>query len=136
MGPDVDVDAAVIQTLHALLSRFGVGQLFLFGADGEPFWPARTPVRPDEITLLDDALATIARLEATRAKPFAARSPDGRYTVAALAADCDLYIVVLDNAPTGDDAAARVTLIREAVLPAVERLRVGTALERRTTLAR
>ncbi len=43
-----DVDGFLAAVSHRILSRYGGTQIFLFGPQGEPFWAARLPVRPEE----------------------------------------------------------------------------------------
>jgi hypothetical protein len=48
-GPAVLLDAV----LARLLARHGGRQIFVFGAEGTPFWAARVPVDPREVGSLD-----------------------------------------------------------------------------------
>jgi hypothetical protein len=114
----------VARALGAVLARFGADQLFLFASNGDPFWVAREPVTQEEMQVFTEALDFLAELETTREKPFAAESPDRNYSVAALAPDSDLFIVLIDRGPQLA-AEARVSLVRAALVPRVEHLRTS-----------
>ena len=111
--------------LRAVLSAYRAEQLFLFGPDGNPFWAARTPVQPQELTILERALDLIAAVEGKRAKPFVARSSDAAFSIAALGEDSNLYLVVLASDSHGAPAEGRVALMRDKLRPAVEHLRTA-----------
>jgi hypothetical protein len=120
MGKQLDV--VVARVLHSVLARYRADQIFLFAADGHPFWVARDPITPGELGVFKSALDLLAKLETTHEKPFAGRAPDGSYAVAALADDSDLFIVLIER----DGmlcAEERVAVVRDAVLPGLEHLR-------------
>ena len=123
MGNPVDAAVLVDRVLGRALAQRGGRQIFLFGAAGDPFWAACNPVEPEELEQLDDALGLIERLEQTRPKPFFAYTPRRDLLVAALDAQEDLYIVVLDAGPDTEAAEARVAVIRQELGPHVGSLR-------------
>ena len=110
--PAVVLDAV----LGRLLGHHGGRQIFVFGADGTPFWAARLPVVPEELGYLERALELIERLEANLPKPFFAFDDAYRLLVAALDARSDLYFVVLEDSGQ-EAAAARVAAIRVELAP-------------------
>jgi hypothetical protein len=114
--------AVVARVLHAVLARYKADQIFLFAPEGEPFWVAREPITKGELDIFKRALDWLAKLETTHEKPFAARAADGAYSVAALANDSDLFIVLIDR-DSDLCATDRVALVRDAVRPDVEHLR-------------
>ena len=126
-----ELNTVVARTLHSVLTRYKADQLFLFGPEGEPFWVAREPVTQAEMRVFENALDLLAKLETLNEKPFAAHAPDGSYSVAALAGDSDLFIVLIDR-DVHPQAEARVALVRDALLPALGHLR--TAAIRAQTL--
>ena len=116
-APDVEALLAQLQRRH------GGEQIFLFGASGDPFWAARTPVEEAEIEELNQALTLLQQLEEKRPKPFFAYTPKRDLLVAALDSTVDLYIVVLAAGPDREAAEARVALIREELAPHAKALR-------------
>jgi hypothetical protein len=121
MGTE-DLSIIVGRVLGAAMTRFNADQIFLFAPDGDPFWVARTPITSEELEVFKAALDLLARLECTMDKPFATHAPDGSYSVAALASDSDLFLILIDRKPTAA-AVSRVARVRDEVLPAVEHLR-------------
>jgi hypothetical protein len=117
-----DLSIVIARALGTVMARFNADQIFLFASDGDPFWVARTPITQAELAIFKAALDLLARLEQTMEKPFATRAPDGSYSVAALASDSDLFLVLIDRELTAA-AVSRVAHIRDAVLPALEHLR-------------
>ena len=117
-----ELNAVVLRSLHSVLARYKADQIVLFGPEGEPFWVARDPISEDELRIFENAVDFLAKLESTHEKPFAARAPDGSCSVAALATDSDLFIVLIDRDPH-PHAEARVALVRDALFPAFEHLR-------------
>jgi hypothetical protein len=115
----------VARALDAVLARFGADQLFLFASNGDPFWVAREPVSQEEMHVFTEALDFLAELETTKEKPFAAESPDRTYSVAALAPDSDLFVVLIDRGPQKLGAEARVGLVRADLAPRLEHLRTS-----------
>ena len=122
MDPSV-TDAFLTGLLHRLLSRHGGSQVFLFGAEGDPFWAARTPLDPSELTLLREALDLIEALEENRPKPFVGHDPGRRFTVAALDSQEDLYVVVFADGPDREAAEARVVAMRNELRVVAEPVR-------------
>src|SRR5262245_49881390 len=108
---DANVAAVLNAVLGRVLARHGGRQMFVFGAEGSPFWAARLPVAPEELGYLERALELIERLESTLPKPFFAFDDAYRLLVAALDVQSDLYFVVLEGSGQ-EAAAARVAAIR------------------------
>ncbi len=128
MDPNA-IDAFVSRVLHHLLSRHTAEQVYLFGPAGEPFWCARTPLTPADLRLLEDALGLIGSLENARPKPFIGHDAAGRFSVAALATDSDLYVVCVNHGPDRLAAEARVALMRDELEPQVQHLRTKALRE-------
>lgn len=122
MSDQAAVSTFITKLLHRLMSRYGGTQIFLFGPEGEPFWPARVPITQDELHLFAKALDFIERVEAELPKPFVAVDPEGRYTIALVGADFDLYVVVFVDEPDRLAAEARVYRIRDEMAPELSRL--------------
>jgi hypothetical protein len=104
-------DELLVGFLHRMMARHAASQLFLFGPAGEPFWAARTPIHPWELTILSEAIDLLQALEADRARPFAAVDPRRRFHVAALDFREDLYVVVFDDGLEPKAAEARVACL-------------------------
>ena len=118
-----DIDALAERVLRDVLKRHTAEQLFLFGPSGEPFWCARKPIRRDELFLLEQALGLIQAVEATKPKPFIDHDSAGRFSVAALGDDSDLYVVCVNPTPDRQVAEARVVELRDDLRPRVRDLR-------------
>lgn len=119
------IDLFVGRVLHTLLGRHGALQVFLFGPAGEPFWCARKPLSREDMNILQHALDLIGRLEAEKPKPFICHDAGGRFSVAALGRDSDLFVVCVNFTPDRAAAEARVALVRDDLLHRVEHLRNG-----------
>jgi hypothetical protein len=113
---DANAASVLNAVLGRVLARYGGRQIFVFGAEGSPFWAARLPVEPEELGYLERALELIERLEVTLPKPFFAFDDEYRLLVAALDAQSDLYFVVLEDSGQ-EAAAARVAAIRLELNP-------------------
>ncbi|HCF57015.1 MAG TPA: hypothetical protein DFS52_03335 [Myxococcales bacterium] len=109
------VEALVERVLRDVLKRQAAEQLFLFGPSGEPFWCARKPIHRDEMFVLEQALALIQAVETTKPKPFIDHDSAGRYSVAALGGDSDLYVVCVNPLPDRQAAEARVVHLRDVL---------------------
>ncbi|MBI2389522.1 MAG: hypothetical protein HYV09_07990 [Deltaproteobacteria bacterium] len=123
-------DAFVVGLLHQLMARHRSSQVYLFGAEGEPFWAARMPLDESEIPLLSEAIDLIQAAEAEHPKPFIARDKEGRFIVGAIDATEDLYVVLV--APDREAAAAhawvsvdRLNEARRELAPHVAAIRAG-----------
>ncbi len=108
-----ELDALVARVLREVLKRHTAEQVFLFGPSGDPFWCARKPIRRDEMSILEQALSLIDAVEASRPKPFIDHDSSGRFSVAALGQDSDLYVVCVNPSPDRQVAEARVVDLRD-----------------------
>jgi hypothetical protein len=119
----LDIDALAERVLRDVLKRHAATQLFLFGPSGEPFWCARKPVKNDDLFLLEKALGLIEAVEATKPKPFIDHDSAGRFSVAALGDDSDLYVVCINPMPDRQVAETRVVELRDDLRPRVQDFR-------------
>ena len=122
MTPTV-TDAFLTGLLHRLMARHGGTQVFLFGGEGDPFWAARTPLSHSELRLLGEAVDLLQSIEGTRPKPFVGHDASGRFTVAALDAKEDLYVVVVADGPDRAVAEARVVAMRSGLADVADPIR-------------
>ena len=109
--------AILSAVLGGSLSGLGARQIFVFGAEGVPFWSARNPVAPNDLLQLGHALTLIESMEDARPKPFFAHSPDHDLCVAALDNEEDLYVVVLAIDPDPAHAEARLRRVIDYLAP-------------------
>lgn len=119
----LDIDALAERVLRDVLKRHAAEQVFLFGPSGDPFWCARKPVKRDELFLLEKALGLIEAVEATKPKPFIDHDSGGRFSVAALGDDSDLFVVSINPMPDRQVAEARVVELRDDLRPRVQDFR-------------
>jgi hypothetical protein len=124
------IDAFVTRILNTILARHGGQQVFLFGPAGEPFWCARHPFPHSDLGILSEAVDLIERKAANSPKPFLGHDSAGRFTVAALGGDSDLYLVAVNEGPDRIAAEARVAKIRSDLVDKVASVR--NAAERAT----
>jgi hypothetical protein len=117
------IDALVTRVLHEMLRRHSAEQVFLFGPSGDPFWCAKKPIRRDELMLLEQALGLIQAVEASKPKPFIDHDGGGRFSVAALGEDSDLYVVCVNPLPDRQVAEARVIELRDDLRPRIRDFR-------------
>jgi hypothetical protein len=106
-------------------------QIFLFGPKGAPLHVARHPVPPAELALLDDALGLFAALEPERPRPFVADDPQGRFTMAALDDQHDVFVMIIENGANAATAQERATAIRGDLQRHTGTLRESFELDRR-----
>ncbi|MGC4113666.1 MAG: response regulator [Myxococcales bacterium] len=124
-GAHESIDHFVSRVLHTLLGRHGALQVFLFGPSGSPFWCARSPLISEDMGILQRALDLIEKLEADKPKPFIGHDAAGRFSVAALGGDSDLFVVCVNHGLDRAAAKARVALVRHDLLPNVASIRNG-----------
>ncbi len=124
-GAHESIDLFVSRVLHTLLARHRAVQVFLFGPSGSPFWCARSPLTSEDMHILEIALDLIERLEADKPKPFIGHDAAGRFSVAALGRDSDLFVVCVNHGLDRAAAEARVALVRDELLPKVTNIRNG-----------
>src|SRR5262249_26816757 len=105
--------------LEKVRSRWNVSQAFLFDGDGDPFWPARVPVTPEEVRLLVEAVDLAERLERQRPKPFIGHDPSARFSALAVSAQSNLYAVCL-GPPDRVSAEQRLQRIQEHLASDIE----------------
>jgi len=117
------LDALVTRVLNTMLARHRCQQLFLFGPAGDPFWCARTPLTNQDVNLLTAGLNLIEKTEDSRPKPFVGHDPLGRFAVAAIGGDSDLYFIVVNHVPDRAAAEATVPLIRGELAPELRPVR-------------
>ena len=67
----------------------------------------------------EQALGLIQAVEATNPKPFIDHDNGGRFSVAALGDDSDLYVVCINPMPDRQVAEARVVELRDDLRPRV-----------------
>lgn len=117
-----DLDSFLLKLLNGVLTRFGGNQIFLFGPDGDPFWPARSPVQQSEIDLLSLAIDHLEGVERARPRPFLTHDPLGRFVAVGLGLAVPLYVVVLDDGPDPLVAERRIARVRDEIAPELERI--------------
>jgi hypothetical protein len=123
MGADRALIEAVLSRMRA---RQQWQQIYVFGAEGEPFWAAKMPLQEWELPLFSEALDLIADVEPSRPKPFIAHDSLGRFIVGALDMREELYVVLVP--PAGEAASAcedAVARAREELAPYLDVLRTG-----------
>jgi hypothetical protein len=124
-----------IAFIAVLLTRMrmqrGVHQIFLFGPKGVPLHVARHPIPPNELALLDDGLALLAALEPSMPRPFLADDPQGRFRMAALDEQHDVFVMVMDTSADTAAAEERAAAIRGDLARHVGTLRESFVLDRR-----
>ena len=123
MMDKASIEALAERVLRDVLKRHAAEQLFLFGPSGDPFWCARKPIRGNELFYLEQALGLIQAVEATKPKPFIDHDSAGRFSVAALGDDSDLYVVCVNPTPDRQAAEARVVELRDDLRPQVQDFR-------------
>lgn len=121
-------DAFVVGLLHRLIGRHRYTQIYLFGPAGEPFWAAQMPLDEAELPLLSEALDLIESAEAAHEKPFIAHDRQGRFVVAAIDGNEDLYVVLVTPDREADVKHAwvsreRIEDVRKEIAPHVAALR-------------
>lgn len=119
-----DIDRFVASVLQQVLARHGGQQILLFGPEAEPFWCAHQPITGTQLALLRSALDLIEeKAEAGTDKPFVASDSAGRFRIAALGSDSDLYVVCIDDDAERPPSEASVGAIRDEVAGELAHLR-------------
>lgn len=70
-----------------------VGQAFLFDGEGDMFWPARKPVKQEEVDILSEALDLVEHIERHQRRPCIGHGVGGRFSVTAFSEEstCTSY---------------------------------------------
>jgi hypothetical protein len=116
-------DAFLAMLLMRTRLQHGSDQIFLFGPKGEPLHVARKPINPDQLALLDEALALLPALEQQASRPLRMSDPGERFTLAALDDEHEMFLMVFEISATAEVREARALGIHRDLARHAEKLR-------------
>jgi hypothetical protein len=119
--PVTDTFLALLLTRARL--NHGGAQIFFCGPKGEPLHVARRPIHPAELELLGEALGLLPELERAQPRPLRASDPGGRFTLAALDEEHDMFVMIFEKPAEAEAREARALAIRKEIEPHTARLR-------------
>lgn len=119
--PVTDTFLALLLTRARL--NHGGAQIFIFGPKGEPLHVARRPIAPAELELLDEVVALLPELAQAQPRPLRASDPGGRFTLAAIDEEHEMFLMIFEKPAEAEAREARALAIRKEIEPHTERLR-------------